>query len=101
MTSILPLIISYICNLIDYVFTEYWIRTYGTDIEANPIGRWLLTNNIGWFYKVFIIGALMALIGWGIYCYPNLRWTQYALATVYGALVIYHLVLFAYIGGIN
>lgn len=101
MTSIFPLIVAYICNLLDYIFTEYWIKNFGTDVEANPIGRWLLTNNLGWLFKVFIIGALMGLVGWGICNYPNLAWTQYVLAFVYVALVIYHLVIFAAVYGIK
>lgn len=101
MWNILPLIIAYICNLLDYVFTEYWIATYGNDVEANPLGRWILSNNLGWLFKVFVIGALFVFIAWGIKRYPNLIWTQYVLATVYGALVLYHIMLFFYIGGIK
>lgn len=101
MPTLLPLIIAYICNLIDYVFTEYWITKYGIDAEANPIGRWILTNNLGWFFKVFVVGALMALIGWLIVISPTVVWAQYVILTVYAAIVVYHLIIFAYIGGLK
>jgi hypothetical protein len=41
-------IISYLLNIIDYLFTAYWVHKFGIEIEieANPIGRWMFENNL-------------------------------------------------------
>ena len=86
-----PLIITYILNIIDYLFTLYWVRTYGIEIEGNPFGRWLFDNNIAWVVKIFAVGGLLALLGYIFKRYPKLAWTAYIPLTAYAVVVIYHI----------
>lgn len=88
------LITSYILNIIDYIFTAYWVHKFGIEMESNPIGRWLFDNNIVWVYKIIIIGALFALIAFFIKkkCKSAIISSK-ILLTAYGGIVAYHLVI--------
>jgi hypothetical protein len=94
------LIISYLLNIIDYLFTAYWVHKFGIEIEANPIGRWMFENNIAWAVKIFIVGGFFALLGYFIKIYPNKAWVVYIPLVVYAAVVIYHIVIAVKISGI-
>ena len=87
------LLIAYLLNIIDYLFTAYWVNLYGTDIEANPLMRWAFENNIAWVVKIFAVGGLFALVGVCTYKKPSVAWGGYFLAVVYGLILTYHLSL--------
>lgn len=87
------LLITYILNIIDYLFTLYWVRTYGIEIEANPFGRWLFENNIAWVVKIFAVGGVLALLGYIFKRYPKLAPVAYIPLTAYAAVVVYHIIL--------
>lgn len=93
MGVIINLILAYILNIIDYIFTLVWVKKYGIEIEANPIGRWMLENNIAWVFKIFVIGGLFALLGYLLHCYTKYAWVGYIPLVVYGFIVIYHIVI--------
>lgn len=90
------LIISYILNIIDYLFTAHWVRRFGIDIETNPIARWMFSHNVAWVFKIFIVGGLFAVLGYCIKKYPKTTWIAYIPLAVYGLIVIYHIVIFFY-----
>lgn len=85
------LITAYLLNIIDYIFTAYWVHKFGIEIEANPIGRWLFENNVAWVYKIFIVGGLFALLGYFIKREPKVVIAAYILLGVFAALTVYHI----------
>lgn len=85
--------IAYLLNIIDYLFTAYWVHKFGIEIEANPIGRWMFENNVAWVYKIFIVGGLFALLGYFIKRAPKAAWVAYIPLVVYGLIVVYHIVI--------
>ena len=87
------LIIAYTLNVIDYLFTAYWVRLYGIEIEANPIARWLFTHDLAWAVKILAEGVLFVLLGYFITRNPKLAWVAYIPLTVYSALVVYHIII--------
>lgn len=94
----IPLIIAYILNIIDYIFTARWVRKFGAEIEANPIGRWMFGHNVAWGFKILIAGGLFALLGCFIKRRPKAVIIAYILLTVYALIVIYHIVILIKIG---
>lgn len=38
------LLTTYLLNLFDFAMTTLWVRLYGIDAEANPVGRKQNTN---------------------------------------------------------
>ena len=87
------LVIAYALNLLDYALTAYWVRLYGTDIEANPFMRWAFENNVAWAVKIFAVGGLFALVGYLVERYRKCAWAAWALLIAYAAVVIYHAAL--------
>lgn len=88
------LVIAYALNLLDYLLTAYWVRLYGTSIEANPLMRWCFENHCAWAVKIFAVGALMALVGYLVKRYHKCRWSGIFLCVVYALLLGYHMILF-------
>lgn len=93
------LITAYLLNIIDYIFTAYWVRKFGIEIEGNPIGRWMFENNVAWVYKIFIVGGLFAVLGVCIRKCPKAAWMAFIPLVVYALIVIYHIFIFIYIRG--
>ena len=90
------LIIAYLLNIIDYLFTSHWVNLYGISIEGNPLGRWMYENDLVGIVKIFIVGGLLAVMGICIRLKPKLAWTAYIPLVVYGLIVCYHLAIFFY-----
>lgn len=86
----MSLLITYILNIIDYIFTSYWVKTFGIEAELNPIGQWMYENNLTWFFKIVVIGAMLALIRYSIKKCPRISWIAYVLLIAYIAVVISH-----------
>lgn len=87
------LITAYALNIIDYIFTAYWVHKFGIEIEANPIGRWMFENNVAWVYKIFIVGGLFALIGYFIHREPKAVISAKILLTVFVIIFVYHIII--------
>ncbi len=90
----LQLFTAYLLNVADYVYTTLWVRLYGVDIEANPLGRWMYVTCMAGVFKVFVVGVLFCLLGLFIRQRPRMAWVVYLPLGVYGGLVVYHLVIF-------
>lgn len=91
------LITAYLLNIIDYIFTAYWVHKFGIEIEANPIGRWMFENNVAWVFKIFIVGGAFAVIGYVIKREPKYAWTAFIPLVVYAAIVVYHISICIYL----
>lgn len=95
------LTIAYLLNIIDYIFTAYWVHKFGIEIEGNPFGRWMFENNVAWVYKIFIVGGLFALLGYFIKKHQKAVVSAYILLAVYAIIVIYHIAIAVRVGMIN
>ena len=91
--DMMPLVIAYALNLLDYAITAYWVNLYGSDIEANPFMRWAFENNIAWAVKIIAVGGLFALVGYLVKRYHKCAWAGKFLAVAYGLIVLYHIAL--------
>lgn len=89
----MQLIIAYALNLFDYIMTARLVKKFGTDIERNPLGRWMIEHNAAWAFKILFMGAACALMGYIIHKYPKYGWTAYVPLGVYGLLAVYHIIL--------
>ncbi len=96
----MTLLIAYILNIIDYLFTAAWVNLYGLDIEGNPIGRWMFENNLAGVVKIFIVDGAFLLLGCLFKRHPSLKWTGFIPLIVYGLIVFYHVCLWAYISSL-
>ena len=56
------LIVIYILNIIDLIATILLVKSFGLEIEGNPIGKWLIDTNLVWFVKIVIVGAALLLL---------------------------------------
>lgn len=86
-------ILTYLLSLFDLACTLYLTARFGNDVEANPFGKWLLSDK--WatvIFKVVVVGALIFLL-WRFRDYDIARWGMYIACGVYTALAIYHIVL--------
>jgi len=52
----------YLLNIFDYLCTMFWVNKYGIEIEANPISRFFIQNNLLGFVKIVIVGILLYYI---------------------------------------
>ena len=89
----MTLFVAYALNIIDYLFTSHWVNLYGINIEGNPLGRWMYENDIAGIVKIFIVGGLLAVMGYFINRYPKYAYTAYIPLVVYGLIDIYHLII--------
>lgn len=86
-------ITTYILSLLDLFFTLYFTKKYGIDIEANPIGRFMLQKTwLAAVVKVFIVGiAILSL-----YIFREYKLARIGIIiclTVYSLLLIYHITI--------
>ena len=94
----MTLLIAYLLNILDYLFTRHWVNLYGIFIEGNPLGRWLFENNLVGIVKIFIVGGVLLLIGHLLKRCPNIKWIAYIPLVVYGIIDIYHGYIYFNIG---
>lgn len=87
------LLITYILNIIDYLFTAHWVRLYGIEIEGNPLAVWMFNHNIAWAVKFFAVGGLLALLGYLIHRQPKAAAVAYIPLAVFAAVDVYHIIL--------
>lgn len=93
----MPLIIAYILNLVDYAFTSFWVHKYGITAEANPIGRWMFSNNIAWVFKIFVVGGLVEVLGVVIRKHPKAVIVSWILLAAFCLIVLYHISMTIYL----
>ena len=93
----LHLIILYIFNIIDYLFTTYWVHKFGTEIELNPVGQWLYNNNITWLFKIVIVGIALLIVGRRLDKSKNFSWIVYILLIPYSIIVLSEILTLLYL----
>lgn len=91
------LFVSYLFNVIDYFFTSKWVKIYGIEIEANPIGRWMFSNNSAFIIKIFVVGALFILLWFLLKKSRRARKIKYLIFAVYSFVTVYHLLIYMYL----
>ena len=101
MATLQSLIIAYLLNILDYLFTAYWVNLYGSEIEVNPFMRWCFENHCALAVKIFAVGGLFALVGYLVKRYNKCRWSGIFLLVVYGVIFIYHGLIFLCMRGIE
>jgi hypothetical protein len=87
------LLLTYLLNIIDYLFTLYWVRKFGIEIEGNPIGRWMFSHNIAWLCKIVLNGVLLGIVGWYVHRNPESGWIAWICLIAYAIIVAYHIIL--------
>lgn len=87
------LALSYLLNVVDYLFTLQWVRLYGIEAEANPFGRWLLQNGLGGFVKFVVMAELFLILGVLIKQCPRAKYAVYIVFAGYLTVTLYHVSL--------
>jgi hypothetical protein len=90
----LYLILLNVCNILDAVFTYFYIFKCGM-IEVNPIMNFFIQNIGGLFvpFKILVV-LLLSLILIKYYDnYAVARWAMIICFVVYSILIIYHFVI--------
>lgn len=86
--------VTYVLNLFDLVMTQYFISRYGSEVEGNPVGRWLLGHPV--LLLIWKLG-LVAILLLVLYHFRNNRVANigsWIILGVYIALAMYHIILF-------
>lgn len=86
----LRLAITYFLNLIDLIATLYLVSLFGLDIEANPVGRWLIETNLVYFVKIVVVGLIFV----AVYKSRIGNVCSWVLLIAFVLLTVYHLVVF-------
>ena len=87
------LFVTYVLNLFDLAMTTHWVRRYGVEIEANPIGRWMYKSGAVYPAKIVGVGLLLWLLHWAV---AKKEWcdaASWAVLAVYGFVAVYHIIL--------
>lgn len=86
-------IFTYLLSLFDLGCTLYLTARFGDEVEANPFGKWLLSDK--WatvIFKVVVVGAMIYLL-WRFKNYDIARYGMYVACGVYVLLALYHIFL--------
>lgn len=95
---IILLILIFALHIIDYFQTMYTISIYGIGVEANPIARFLIENNLGWAGKFIAVPIILTGLGF-IIKYENKQiWAVYVLLAWSLAIVINNFIVMAQMG---
>ncbi len=89
----LQLFIIWLLNLFDYIMTVRAVNKYDVDVEANPIMRFALQNDILFFIMKILLVTFWLFV---MYRYRDMKICKigsWVLLAVYGALAIYHIYL--------
>ncbi len=95
---IIPLVIIYLLNLIDYFQTMYAIENFGIGIEANPTARFLIENDLGCLLKLIVMPIMLILVGVLVYKEKRMLWAIYLLLASFLVLVINNFIVLSQMG---
>lgn len=95
----MQVIIAYLLNIIDYIFTDHWVRKFGIKIEANPIGRWLYETGAVYAVKVVGVGLLLLVLYHALKAKTSWGWVSWLPLVAYSALALYHIFIIFYLKG--
>lgn len=86
------LISTSLFNTFDLIFTLFLVSLFGLSIEANPIGRVMLSNPILLLVTKIVVVNLFLLLLYKFKDYKLARVGSWIVFIVYGCLTLYHLV---------
>ena len=86
------LLTTSIFNTFDLIFTLFLVSLFGLEIEANPIGRVMLSNPILLFISKIVVVNLFLLLLYKFRNFKLARVGSWIVFIVYGCLTLYHLV---------
>lgn len=79
-------------SLADLFLTLRLINRYGLDVEANPFGRWILSDPVRIvFFKVLLVSVGLVVL-WIFRERKAAQIGSYAVFIIYIAVLIYHLI---------
>ena len=85
---------TYYLSFIDLIFTLQFVHKYGIEIEVNPVGRWILSEN----WRIFIFKVVFVLFGlFVLWIFRERKLAQIAswiVLIAYSFLAVYHLIIF-------
>lgn len=87
----IPLILTYFLNLFDLAFTMYMVNRFGIEVEANPVGRWLIQSGSVYFVKIVVMAVALFLLYVCTQQVPKWKWLRWIPFALYFLLAIYHL----------
>lgn len=70
-----------------------FVNRYGIEVEANPIGRWMIQTGSVYAVKIGVVAVALFLLYHCILAQPRLKWASWLLLGIYSTLAIYHLYL--------
>ena len=85
------LILTYLLNLFDLYCTMQFVKRYGIEVEANPIGRWMIQTGSVYAVKIGVVAVALFLLYHCILAQPRLKWASWLVLAIYATLAIYHL----------
>lgn len=88
----LRLISTSVFNTLDMIFTLFLVSVFGLEIEANPIGRVMLSDPILLFVSKIVVVNLFLLLLYKFKDYKLARVGSWIVFIVYGCLTLYHVV---------
>jgi len=86
------LISTSLFNTFDLIYTLFLVGLFGLGIEANPIGRVMLSNPILLFISKIVVVNLFLLLLYKFRDYKLARVGSWIVFIVYGCLTLYHAV---------
>lgn len=86
------LISTSVFNTLDMIFTLFLVSLFGLSIEANPIGRVMLSDPILLFISKIVVVNLFLLLLYKFRNYRLARAGSWIVFIVYSCLTLYHLV---------
>ncbi|NLB61358.1 MAG: hypothetical protein GX802_02865 [Clostridiales bacterium] len=90
-------LITYWLNLLDLYFTTMLVDKFGLDIEANPIGKFLLKDyKLAFFVKVIAVGISLFLL-YFLHLLLIGRIIIWVLFIIFTLLSIYHFIIILYL----
>ena len=86
------LISTSLFNTFDLIYTLFLVSLFGLSIEANPIGRVMLSDPILLFISKIVVVNLFLLLLYKFRNYRLARVGSWIVFIVYSCLMLYHLV---------
>lgn len=94
------LISTSVFNTLDMIFTLFLVSLFGLGIEANPIGRVILSNPILLFISKIVVVNLFLLLLYKFRDYKLARVGSWIVFGVYSLLTVYHLIGLILLGSV-
>lgn len=98
MLAIILLVATFLLNIVDYVQTMYAIQQLGIGVEFNPLGRFLLENDLAWAAKFVLVPIVLTIMGIVIHKDKKAAWSAYFLFVFYICLVLHNFMMLARAG---